>query len=117
MVTDDERCYNSCTKGSSRGTRPRKRPRGAAAGGDVCPTSNVRLGAVPTLAEHPLPVLLAAGVGRTVNTDDPGIFDTDLGREHEAASMLGHTAEAAYAAGALCDDVTREALHRRAGTR
>src|SRR5260221_264717 len=29
---------------------------------DVCPTSNVALSVVPSMAEHPLPALLAAGV-------------------------------------------------------
>jgi aminodeoxyfutalosine deaminase len=38
---------------------------------DLCPTSNVRLGVYASLAEHPLPRLLAAGVVITVNSDDP----------------------------------------------
>ena len=33
---------------------------------EVCPTSNVCTGAVPSLAEHPLPTLLAAGVPVTL---------------------------------------------------
>ncbi|PZG07844.1 adenosine deaminase [Nonomuraea aridisoli] len=36
---------------------------------EVCPTSNVLLGLVPSLAEHPLPRLRAAGLTVTVNTD------------------------------------------------
>ena len=40
----------------------------------VCPLSNVRLQVVPSLAEHPLPTLLAAGVLVTVNSDDPAYF-------------------------------------------
>lgn len=57
---------------------------------DVCPTSNVALGVVPTLAEHPLPRLVAAGVPVTVNTDDPPMFGTDLDREYAvAAGLLG----------------------------
>ena len=80
---------------------------------DVCPTSNLRTGAVPDLASHPLPVLRAAGVQCTVNTDDPAMFGTDLGREYEVAAALGVTAADAYAAGlagALCDDATRTRL-------
>ena len=80
---------------------------------DVCPTSNVRTGVVPSLAEHPLPKLRAAGVPCTVNTDDPAMFGTNLAREHEAAAELGLTSEEAYAAGlagALCDDATRAHL-------
>jgi aminodeoxyfutalosine deaminase len=80
---------------------------------DVCPTSNVRTGVVPALDQHPLPALLAAGVPCTINTDDPAMFGTDLGREHEVAVALGANPADAYAAGvagALCDDSTRSYL-------
>jgi len=40
----------------------------------VCPLSNVRLRAVDTLAEHPLPSMLAAGLNVSVNSDDPAYF-------------------------------------------
>ena len=40
----------------------------------VCPLSNVRLRAVDTLAEHPLPQMLAAGLNVCVNSDDPAYF-------------------------------------------
>jgi adenosine deaminase len=40
----------------------------------VCPMSNVRLRCVPTIAAHPLPVLLGAGVNVTINSDDPAYF-------------------------------------------
>jgi aminodeoxyfutalosine deaminase len=77
---------------------------------DVCPTSNLRLGVVSTLDEHPLRALAAAGVLCTVNTDDPAMFGTDLGREYEVAAALGVGPEEAYVAGlsgALCDAETR----------
>ncbi|MDQ3778664.1 MAG: adenosine deaminase, partial [Actinomycetota bacterium] len=80
---------------------------------DVCPISNVRTGAVPSLGEHPLRELATAGVHCSISTDDPAMFDTDLTRDHDAARSLGVTAEAAYEAGvlgALCDDETREQL-------
>jgi aminodeoxyfutalosine deaminase len=80
---------------------------------DVCPTSNVRTGVVPSLAEHPLPALRAAGVPCTINTDDPAMFGTDLGREYAAAAELGVPPRDAFAAGlagALCDDATRRRL-------
>ena len=82
---------------------------------DVCPVSNVRTGAVTSLAEHPLPELLEAGVLCSINTDDPAMFDTDLTREYEAAAALGANPQAAYdagVAGSLCDDATRERLRR-----
>lgn len=40
----------------------------------VCPLSNVRLRAVDTLADHPLPQMLAAGLNVCVNSDDPAYF-------------------------------------------
>jgi aminodeoxyfutalosine deaminase len=49
---------------------------------EICPTSNVCTGAVPSLDEHPLPKLLAAGVPVTLATDDPGMFHTDLNQEY-----------------------------------
>ena len=80
---------------------------------DVCPVSNVRLRAVESLAAHPLPELLAAGVPCSISTDDPAMFATDLSQDYDAAATLGQTAEGAYAAGlqgALCDDATRARL-------
>ena len=52
---------------------------------EVCLTSNALLNVVPSLAEHPLPVLLDAGVQVTLNTDDPGMFHTTLNREYVLA--------------------------------
>jgi len=40
----------------------------------VCPLSNLKLCVVKTLAEHPLPALLDAGLCATVNSDDPAYF-------------------------------------------
>lgn len=80
---------------------------------DVCPISNVRTGAVPSLAEHPLPQLVTAGVHCSVSTDDPAMFDTDLTREYAVASTLGVPPRAAYEAGlrgAVCDEATRARL-------
>jgi aminodeoxyfutalosine deaminase len=52
---------------------------------EICPTSNLRTGAVARLEEHPFPVLRDAGVRLTLNSDDPGMFDTDLNREYLVA--------------------------------
>jgi aminodeoxyfutalosine deaminase len=82
---------------------------------DVCPISNVRLGVVPRLEEHPLPQLVAAGVRCSISTDDPAMFDTDLTQDYEAAASLGVSPRDAYEAGlagALFDDETRERLRR-----
>lgn len=52
---------------------------------DVCPTSNVALQVVPSLAEHPLPVLLNAGVPLSLNTDCPLFVQTTTVAEYTAA--------------------------------
>ena len=49
---------------------------------DVCPTSNVRLGVVPSMAAHPIERLRAAGVPVSVNTDDPLLFGTSVAAEY-----------------------------------
>lgn len=40
----------------------------------ICPLSNVRLRSVDTLADHPLPQMLARGLNVSVNSDDPAYF-------------------------------------------
>ncbi len=40
----------------------------------VCPLSNVRLGAVGRIQDHPLPAMIDAGLLVTVNSDDPAYF-------------------------------------------
>lgn len=45
---------------------------------EVCPSSNVCLGVVPSLAEHPLPALLNEGLNVSINSDDPPMFNTSL---------------------------------------
>jgi adenosine deaminase len=55
---------------------------------EVCPTSNVCTRAVPSLAEHPLPKLVAAGVPVTINSDDPPMFSTTLNQEYAVAAQL-----------------------------
>lgn len=49
---------------------------------EVCPTSNRCLGISPTLAQHPLPLLLEAGLYVTINSDDPPMFNTTLTDEY-----------------------------------
>lgn len=61
---------------------------------EISPHSNLRTREVLDLADHPLPKLLAAGVPVVLNTDDPGMFDTDLNREYLAAhEKMGLTAK------------------------
>ncbi len=57
---------------------------------EVCPSSNVATRAVPSLAEHPLPAFVEAGVVVTINSDDPPMFGTTLNKEYDiAADLLG----------------------------
>ena len=48
---------------------------------EMCPTSNRRTGAVPSLEEHPARRLLDQEVSVTINTDNPGLFAVDLTNE------------------------------------
>ena len=84
---------------------------------EVCPTSNVCTGAVPSLHEHPLPAILAAGVPVTLATDDPGMFGTDLNNEylvchHQFGLGSGELADLARAGAraAFCPEATRTAV-------
>jgi len=52
---------------------------------EVCPTSNARTRAVPSLKVHPWRTLVDAGVTVTLNSDDPGMFDTSLVGEYVVA--------------------------------
>jgi adenosine deaminase/aminodeoxyfutalosine deaminase len=70
---------------------------------EVCITSNVRTSAVASLSAHPVRKLFDAGVPITLNTDDPGVFETDLQREFALARDVfgfseGELAEIAAAA-------------------
>lgn len=86
---------------------------------DVCPSSNVALGFVPSLIRHPLPDLLDAGLVVSISTDIPALLGTSLTQEYRkvqetfsfgAATMkeLARTAvEASFAS-----STRKELLHR-----
>ena len=80
---------------------------------EVCPTSNVRTRSVPSLAEHPLPTLVAAGVRVSINSDDPPMFSTTLNREYAIAAGLlgvGRDGVAELARGAVGQSFADESL-------
>lgn len=85
---------------------------------DVCPTSNVLLSIVPSMAEHPLPALLAAGVPCSLNADDPLLFGVGVLDEYERArhemgltdQQLADIARTSLVHSGAPDDVTSAAL-------
>jgi adenosine deaminase len=86
---------------------------------EVCPSSNVTLGLVPSLAEHPLPALVDAGLVVTLNTDIPLVTGRTLTAEYVAVrDAFGCTdAELATLARAAVDasfapDATKDGLRR-----
>ncbi len=61
---------------------------------EVCPTSNVCTGAVPSLEAHPVRRLFEMGISLSVNSDDPLIFGTDVGQEYALlANRFGFSAD------------------------
>ena len=50
---------------------------------ETCPTSNLRIGAVPNPPAHPIHRFLASDVRLAIGADDPGIFDCTLADEIE----------------------------------
>jgi adenosine deaminase len=57
---------------------------------DICPTSNVVLGVVRDLANHPIKQLRASNIRCSLNTDDPLLYDIDLAGEYERVAEAFH---------------------------
>ncbi len=55
---------------------------------DVCLTSNLATGAWRPIHENPFWLLLQRGVPVTLNTDDPGLFQTELLQEYALAARI-----------------------------
>ncbi|HEY0240863.1 MAG TPA: adenosine deaminase [Friedmanniella sp.] len=82
---------------------------------DVCPVSNVALGVVPSLQDHPAPRLQAAGVPVTLNADDSLWFSRSVTDQYEVARTvwgLDDTALAAVARTGAGASGMSEALRR-----
>src|ERR1017187_41901 len=54
---------------------------------ELNPTSNVRTGACPSFADHPLRKYFDSGLLVTINSDDPAFFGSDVANEY----LLAHT--------------------------
>lgn len=50
---------------------------------EMCPTSNIQTCSVSSMDKHPVVEYLKAGLKVTINTDDPAIEGTTIGREFE----------------------------------
>lgn len=61
---------------------------------EVCPTSNVCLAGVPSVAQHPFGRMADAGLRVSVNSDDGPLFNTTLVDEYvELTEAFGYTVE------------------------
>ena len=68
----------------------------------VCPNSNVVIAnRFATLADHPFRAMREAGLVATINTDDPGMTDLDLGVEYRTVAAAQHLSFDEVAAVAL----------------
>ena len=90
---------------------------------EVSVTSNVLLGVFPSVADHPLPRMLDAGLNVSINTDDPAYFSTTLIDEHVLAhEQLGVTVDQLVAAqhraidAALCGPDLKQRMHDEVST-
>lgn len=61
-----------------------------AVGLDVCLTSNLKTGAWRPISDNPFGILYRRGIPVTLNSDDPGLFQTTLSREYELAARSFH---------------------------
>lgn len=57
---------------------------------EICPTSNVLSGIVPTLDEHPIVELTRQGIRTTLNTDDPSVCNITLSEEIALTMQTHH---------------------------
>jgi aminodeoxyfutalosine deaminase len=61
---------------------------------EICLTSNLRTGCCTTLSDHPVKYYFDRGLMVTLNSDDPAMFCTSLGREYQVARQaFGFTDE------------------------
>lgn len=94
---------------------------------EVCPTSNLRTGALarqigqPTAGyeQHPLPSFFRRGLPVTLSSDDPAMFETSVSREYALAHRMGLTpldmvrlAEASFHHAFLSTDERRALLEQ-----
>lgn len=86
---------------------------------EVCPGSNVALGAVAGWQSHPIARIADAGVRVTVSTDDPPFFHTTLSHEYQMLAETFGWAEPEFRQmnlwavdAAFCDETTKTRLRK-----
>ena len=79
---------------------------------ECCLTSNVALGAVQSLEDHPIGKLMESGIPVTLATDDPIRLCTSISREYEIAMSIGFEIDqlAEMSANAIRASFTRQSL-------
>ncbi len=90
---------------------------------EICLTSNLRTGCCAAAQRHPLKTYYDLGVMVTLNTDDPAMFETSLGREYQTAqetfgftdAQLCELAMNSFRASFLPEERKREFLARFSG--
>ncbi len=73
---------------------------------EMCPTSNLKTGAIARIEDHPIAKARDRGVSFSINTDDPGPFECSVASEHALVRRVfgfddddfTHIAAASYAA-------------------
>ncbi|MCL7409192.1 adenosine deaminase [Marivivens donghaensis] len=90
---------------------------------EVCPGSNVFLGASGQWADHPIKPLRDAGVKVTVSTDDPPFFHTTMTKEYDMLAQTFGWGDDDFAElnktaieAAFCDAATRDIIIKRLET-
>lgn len=73
---------------------------------ELCVTSNWLTQAVPSIEAHPIRQLMQAGVPVTINSDDPGIFDSNLLNEYRILSRVHGFTKAEFD---HCNDIAAQA--------
>ena len=74
---------------------------------EMCPTSNVRTGAVRRIGEHPIARARAEGLAFSINTDDPGAFGCTMSGEFQLVADTFAFADADF------ERIARDALTAR----
>ena len=65
---------------------------------EVCPTSNIRIAGITEVEHHPVRRFVEFGLPFVVGSDDPGIFDTTLAEEIDAAITIAGLPPDSYGA-------------------